>query len=153
MCFFSCVIFVRVCVCENEGTLGGDSRYLGPTDRHLALHQPSTTRPYGMLRNVTSWHRQSNAGVRACGAPLSPSARNASTKPVENYVHKKKNKKKMWRSSFFFLYHRPHVQTRASKETHKSPASAQIRERRSLAAEMNKTVNAYKRAVCASVCE
>lgn len=66
VCFFSCVIFVRVCVCENERTLGGDSRYLGPTDRHLALHQPSTTRPYGMLRNVTSWHRQSNAGVRAC---------------------------------------------------------------------------------------
>lgn len=56
-----------VCVCvrerENERTLGGDSRYLRPTDRHLALHQPSTTRPNGMLRNVTSWHWRYTACV------------------------------------------------------------------------------------------
>lgn len=44
-----------VCVCER--TLRGDSRYLGPTDIHLALQQPSNSRPCGMLRNVTSWRR------------------------------------------------------------------------------------------------
>lgn len=56
-------IFVYFNVCVNERTLGGDSRYLRPTDRHLALHQPSTTRPYGILRNVGSWHQHYAAYV------------------------------------------------------------------------------------------
>lgn len=59
-------VFVSVCTCASERTWGGDSRYLRPTDRHLALHQPSTARPYGMLRNVTSWHRQRTLRVCIC---------------------------------------------------------------------------------------
>lgn len=59
-------VFVSVCTCASERTWGGDSRYLRPTDRHLALHQPSTARPYGMLRNVTSWHRQRTLCVCVC---------------------------------------------------------------------------------------
>lgn len=55
---------VFLCVCER--TRGGDSRYLRPTDRHLALRQPQTTRPYGMLRNVTRWHYEYTVCVCVC---------------------------------------------------------------------------------------
>lgn len=60
--YFVCFVCRHLCVCisacVNEKPLRGDSRYLRPADRHLACCQPSTTCPYGMLRNVTSWHCQ-----------------------------------------------------------------------------------------------
>ena len=65
VCFHVCLCLF-VCVCLNERTRGGDIRYLRPTDRHLALRQPSNTRPYGVLRNVTSWHCQYIVCVCVC---------------------------------------------------------------------------------------
>lgn len=65
-------VSVCVCICVRacERTLGGDSRYLGPTDVHLALQQPSNSHPCGMLRNVTSWRRLHCAwAVRQCKFP------------------------------------------------------------------------------------
>lgn len=65
-------VCVSVWVCER--TLGSDSRYLRPTDTHLAFHQPSNNHPCGMLRNVTSrcWQMCTNAArtVRLQRQPL-----------------------------------------------------------------------------------
>lgn len=111
--FFLCVsakerehVCLPVCVCvhEKERTLGGDSRYLGPADRHLAPHQPSTARPHGVLTNVTSRHRQSRAERAAATAARTKKRKNpsAGAGPVEEF-HSKESVGFFLLFSLFFL--------------------------------------------------